>query len=223
MKEIFGRSTPYTAPFVIFMVLLAAQSYVPLPQRWEFGLRCTILAGALWYFSRDVVSFKLVSPLGSIALGIAVFVIWIGPDYLFPAYRGHWLFQNSITGKVATAISTEAQTDIIAIVFRSIRAVLLVPIIEELFWRAWGLRWVANSDFETLPLGSYTTQSFWIIAALFAAEHGPFWDVGLVCGILWNWWMGKTKSLGDLILTHAVANGCLSAYVLAAKQWQYWM
>jgi len=41
----------------------------------------------------------------------------------------------------------------------------------------------------------------------------------LTCGIIYNWWMGKTKSLGDLILTHAVTNGCLCAYVLIAKKW----
>ena len=101
--------------------------------------------------------------------------------------------------------------------------VILVPIIEELFWRAWGLRWTANPDFESMPIGSYTTQSFWMIAVLFASVHGPYWEVGLICGVIYNWWMGKTRSLGDLILTHAVTNGVLSAYVLAAGKWQYWM
>ena len=107
--------------------------------------------------------------------------------------------------------------------FRIIRSVLLVPIIEELFWRAWALRWVARNDFEALPLGSYTRTSFVIVAFLFAAEHGPYWEVGLICGLIYNWWMGKTKSLGDLIFTHAVTNGCLCAYVLIAKKWEYWM
>ena len=223
MKDIFGRSTPFVAPFAIFMVLLAAQNYIPLPQRWEFAIRCAILAAALWYFSRDVISFRCVKPMLSIGIGVAVFLIWIGPDVLFPGYRGHWLFQNGITGKVATALDPASQSDSIALVFRLIRAVILVPIIEELFWRAWALRWTARSDFEALPLGAYTKQSFWIVAALFAAEHGPFWEVGLICGVIWNWWMGKTKSLGDLILVHAVTNGCLSAYVIIAKQWQYWM
>jgi CAAX prenyl protease-like protein len=216
-------SAPYVVPFGVFMLLLAVQPYIPLPQNLEFGLRCVLLAGVLWYFSRDVISFRLRQPVASFAIGVAVFLIWIGPDALIPGYRHYWLFSNSITGKAATTLATTSQTDLAALLFRIVRAVVLVPIIEELFWRAWALRWVARTDFETMPLGTYTTASFWLVAALFAAEHGPYWEVGLICGVTYNWWMGKTKSLGDLIFTHAVTNACLCAYVLIAKKWEYWM
>ncbi len=218
-----GPSAPYVIPFGTFMVLLALQKYIPLPQNAEYALRCVVLAAVLWYFSRKAISFRVVNVFGSLGMGIAVFLIWIGPDALIPGYRQHWLFQNFLTGQAAPSIEAAARTDILALVFRTIRAVILVPIIEELFWRAWALRWAADSDFEKMPLGSYTTSSFWIVAALFAAEHGPYWEVGLICGILWNWWMGKTRSLGDLILTHAVANGILCGYVIATGKWEYWM
>ena len=88
---------------------------------------------------------------------------------------------------------------------------------------SWLLRWVINSDFEKVPLGSYSALSFWAVALLFASEHGPYWDVGLMAGIIFNWWMIRTKSLGDLILAHAVANACLSGYVIAAGKWEYWL
>ena len=60
-------------------------------------------------------------------------------------------------------------------------------------------------------------------ALLFAAEHGPFWDVGLLAGIIYNWWMRRTKSLGDLVLVHAVTNLALSLYVIATRSWGFWM
>jgi len=218
-----GPSAPYVIPFGVFMILLAVQKYVPLPQSAEYALRCVILAAVLWIFSRKVISFRVVNLAGSLALGVAVFFLWIGPDALIPGYRQHWLFSNSITGQAAASIDAATRGDMLALVFRTLRAVILVPIIEELFWRAWALRWVADSDFERMPLGSYTTMSFWVVAALFAAEHGPYWEVGLICGILYNWWMGKTKSLGDLILAHAVTNGVLCGYVIATGKWEYWM
>jgi CAAX prenyl protease-like protein len=218
-----GPSAPYVIPFGVFMLLLAVQSYIPLPQNAEYALRCAILIAVLWYFSRDVISFRLVNPIGSVALGVAVFLIWIGPDALIPGYRQHWLFQNSITGQASGTIDSATRSDMVALFFRSFRAVILVPIIEELFWRAWALRWIARTDFEAMPLGTYTTMSFWVVAGLFAAEHGPYWEVGLICGVLYNWWMGKTRSLGDLILTHAVTNGVLCAYVIATGKWEYWM
>ncbi len=101
---------------------------------------------------------------------------------------------------------------------------LIVPIVEELFWRAWMMRWIiARQDFLKVPLGAYAPQAFWITAALFASEHGSYWEVGLLTGIIYNWWMIRTRSLGDLILTHAVTNACLSAYVIFAGKWEYWL
>jgi membrane protease YdiL (CAAX protease family) len=57
---------------------------------------------------------------------------------------------------------------------------------------------------------------------LFVSEHGELWDVGLAAGLAYNWWMRRTRSLGDLILAHAVTNACLSAYVLTSGRWEYW-
>jgi hypothetical protein len=58
---------------------------------------------------------------------------------------------------------------------------------------------------------------------LFASEHGPYWEVGLATGIIYNAWMVKTRNLTDCIIAHAVTNGLLSAYILATHQFQYWL
>ena len=84
------------------------------------------------------------------------------------------------------------------------------------------MRWLISPDFTKVPLGAYSAGAFWMVAVLFASEHGSYWDVGLATGILYNWWMIRTRSLGDLILTHAVTNACLSLYVVAAGKWEYW-
>ncbi len=63
----------------------------------------------------------------------------------------------------------------------------------------------------------------WLTAVLFASEHGPYWDVGLVAGIIYNWWLVRTRNVADCILAHAVTNFVLSAYVLKTGNWQYWM
>ena len=76
----------------------------------------------------------------------------------------------------------------------------LVPVLEELFWRGWLMRWLIRPDFEAVRLGTYTHYSFWVTAALFAAEHGPYWDVGLLAGIIYNWWMVRTGRLADCIV-----------------------
>lgn len=225
MTEIIRKhpALPYVVPFGAFLVFLALQDYVPLSPRWGQPLRVFLLGAILWIFSRRVIDLRIRQVLGSVAIGVLVFAVWIGPDLLWPGYREHWLFQNSVTGRIKLSIPSETRGDWIVLAFRTIRAVILVPIIEELFWRMWLMRWLVSERFQEVKPGAYTPRSFWIIAALFAAEHGPYWEVGLIAGVVYNCWMIRTQSLGDCVLAHAITNACLCWYVLAAGQWQYWM
>ena len=216
-------SLPYIVPFGVFVAFLGIAPYLTSIGRWEFPFRIVVLIAVLWLFSRDAISLRVSNAAGSVALGLAVFAIWIGPDLLIPGYREHWLFQNSITGKLHSSISRDLLADRMVLTLRCFRAIILVPIVEELFWRAWLMRWVISPDFQKVKLGAYTTKAMWITALLFASEHGPYWEVGLIAGLLYNWWMVRTKSLGDCILAHAVTNAALSFYVLQTGKWEYWL
>jgi uncharacterized protein len=149
-------------------------------------------------------------------------VIWVGADILFPTYRQHWLFQNPLTGQMSAPLPGNVLMSPFVLWPRIFRAVVLVPIIEELFWRAWLMRWLISPDFQKVELGAYQPAAFWITAVLFAAEHGSYWDVGLIAGVVYNWWMVRTRSLGDCILVHAITNACLCGYVVATHHWEYW-
>lgn len=212
-------AAPYVAPFAAFFALLFIQQLVPVPQ----AIRFVLIAGMLLLFSRSVLTFHLVNPLGSILLGVAVFAIWIGPDVLFPGWRVHWLFSNSLLGRPVSSMSGNQDKDPVFLVFRVLTSVVTVPILEELFWRGWLMRWLISHDFERIPLGTYSPRAFWIVAILFASEHGSYWEVGLIAGAIYNWWMVRTRSLWDCILAHSVTNLCLAAYVIKGGQWQYWL
>lgn len=180
------------------------------------------MTAVLLALARPVMDFRVKNAFGTVLMGVAVFLVWIAPDTLFPGYRGHWLFTNSLMGAAQAGLPESARSDTVVLVLRAVRASIVVPIIEELFWRAWLMRWIISPDFERIPPGTWSAKAFWIVAVLFASEHGSYWEVGLAAGILYNWWMLKTKSLGDLILAHAVTNACLSAYVVLAGRWEYW-
>jgi CAAX prenyl protease-like protein len=206
---------------VVFLAFLAMGG-IPGLGRYEYPARVAILAAVIWIFSRPVLDLRMPDWLGSVALGLAVFVIWVAPDVLWPGYREHWLFQNSLTGKVASSVPEGLRADPLVLIFRALRASIIVPIVEELFWRGWLMRWLIRNDFLSVPAGTYARDAFWITAALFAVEHGPFWEVGLLAGIAYNWWMVRTQSLGDCILAHGVTNAALSAYTVYGEHWQYW-
>jgi uncharacterized protein len=217
-------AVPYVLPFVLYVGLMALGQVGSLPFFWAYAIRCTAALVALLAVSMRVVSLRVSSPWTSIALGVAVFLLWIGPDVLFgAAYRHHWLFENSLTGKAASSAPDALRGNVAFLVWRVIGCAIIVPPLEELFWRGWLMRWLAGKDFEKFALGTYAPYAFWVVALLFGVEHGPYWEVGLATGILFNWWMVRTKSLGDVTLAHAVTNALLSAYVLLYGQWQYWM
>ena len=203
---------------------LALGPALPIAQPWESILRVGVLSAVLLTISRDLVLALRVRHAGaSILLGLGVCALWVAPDLLVPGWRSHWLLQNAVTGSLTTSIPPDELADPLVMVLRVLRAALLVPVLEELFWRGWLPRWIVNTDWQRVPLGTYNTLAFVGTAVLFASEHGPFWDVGLACGLIYNAWMWKTKSLGDLVLTHAVTNAALSAFVLATGRYVYWM
>jgi CAAX prenyl protease-like protein len=207
-------------PFAIFVLMLGIQQYVPIPA----PLRFLIEIGVILAVSREPLRGRPSSPWLSILLGLAVFVLWIGPDRIAPAWRTSILFNNPIAGHLSVNTPPASKNDPVFLFFRIAISVIAVPILEELFWRGWLMRWIIDErDFRRVPLGKFAPMAFFVTALLFAAEHGPFWDVGLLTGFIYNWWMVRTRNLWDCILAHAVTNGALAAWVVLAGQWQYWL
>ena len=214
---------PYILPFAVFLAFLGVRGVLPFGPGWEYPIRVITVAAVLFAVSRPVIRLKPSHAIQSIGVGIAVFVIWVAPDLLWPDYRGHWLFQNPLTGSARSSLPDGILEDILFLSFRIAGTAVLVPIIEELFWRAWLMRYLVSPDFRNVRLGTYTAMSFWLTALLFASEHGPYWDVGLLAGIAYGWWMVRTRSLADCILAHAVTNLALAVYVVVLARWEYWL
>ncbi|MDZ7638416.1 MAG: CAAX prenyl protease-related protein [Bryobacterales bacterium] len=214
---------PWAAPFVVYVAILASRDYLPLDAASNHLLRLLLSGGIILFCSRKLFSLRPVAPLGSVLVGIAVFLVWVAPDALFPGYRSHWLFSNSLLGHFdpnANAEMATAPASFFAL--RIAVSMLLVPILEELFWRGFIMRILIRNDFESVPLGTWQRNAFLLTALLFALEHGVYWDVGLAAGLAYNAWMVRTKSLGDLIWAHAITNGLLAAYVIVLGKWEFW-
>jgi len=214
---------PYVAPFGVFLLFLAIRIHLPFGTHVEYPIRTVAVLATLFWVSRKVLPRGHGKPFSSILLGIGVFVLWIAPDLLFPGYRSHWLLNNQLVGEAASTIPQHTRSEFAFLFFRIIGSVMLVPVIEELFWRGWLMRYLISNDFRKVALGSYTPLAFWATAILFASEHGAYWDVGLAAGIAYNVWMVRTRNLADCILAHAVTNACLAIYVILFQRWEYWL
>lgn len=207
----------------MLVALIPACPAVGLSARAELIVRLLLPAAALAWYWRALPPFHVRRPVSSVLLGVAVFAVWIAPDLLFPGWRSHWLFQNALFGRLNGSTAPYSLAAPFDLLLRSLRACTVVALAEELFWRGWFMRWLIRDDFQSLPVGAFQARAFLLTAVLFAAEHGPYWEVGLAAGLLYNWWAVRTRSLGDLILAHGVTNAALAALVIVTRRWEYWM
>jgi hypothetical protein len=109
------------------------------------------------------------------------------------------------------------------IAIRLIGAVLVVPVMEELFWRDFLWRQIlAPNDFKLAAVGEWGWAPFLIVAAAFSTVHGNWMPTALVWGIMIGALLVYTKSLGACIIMHATTNLLLGLYVLHTHEWSFW-
>jgi uncharacterized protein len=211
-------------PFVLFMVLLAARGQLPaeggwIDPRWVYGVSVLVVGGSLVYFWRqyDEVSFSrglsLRQAMAAIVVGIVVFVLWI-------MLAEPWMMLGTPT---ASFRPVDDQGELIwgLIAVRWVGASLLVPVMEELFWRSFLMRWIDNPDFEKVDPASVTPKAIGLSTLVFMLAHTQ-WLAAIVAGVAYALLYRQTKSLWAPILAHAVTNGVLGVWVVVLGNWQFW-
>ncbi len=220
--EIRRATIAYILPFAMFVGIMAVEHWLGLSLVWSYAFRTLLVLVAIGMFSLPYLSFRPSAAMASAGVGAAVFLVWVAPDLWF-GYRHFWLFENSFLGSPITSIPPGLKSNVVFLTVRVLGTSVVVPIVEELFWRGWLMRWLIDKDFLSVPLGTYVPFAFWITAVLFASEHGSYWEVGLAAGVIYNWWLVRTRNLSDCMLAHFVTNAMLAGYVILAGQWQYWL
>ena len=106
---------------------------------------------------------------------------------------------------------------------RIIGAVLVVPVMEELFWRDFLWRQIlAPNDFKLAEVGERSWSAFLIVSLAFAFVHGNWWLTSIVWALMIGGLLVYTKSLGACIIAHATTNLLLAIYVLVYRDWAFW-
>jgi len=216
---------PYAAPFAVYLGFLLLQTRWEGGLLWLYPLKTVATAATLIYFWPHYLELRRGAPgraarPGALALGAAVglvaIIAWIAIDPLYPGLTP-LLFRRPVEVFDPGTI----QPDGLRCGFRVAGAVLVVPLMEEVFWRGFLIRWLIKEDFRRVPLGTFTAHSFIITVVFFGLEHEQ-WLAGLICGALYNWVLYRTRSLWACVVAHAVSNAVLAGWVLATQQWKFW-
>lgn len=218
----------YVVPFVIFMAGLALVSLVksvagpeaPLllrrPEYWVYPLQTLACAVALVVFWKRY-DFGRGWGLGwAVAGGLVALGLWIAPQAVLgmPA---------RLTGFDPTVFESDPLLYWLTVIARFARLVIIVPLIEEIFWRGFLMRYLIRDDFTQVAFGTYKPMAFFGVAGLFMLVHSTAdWPAALLTGIIFNFVAVRTKSLTACIIAHALTNLLLGLYIMATKQWGFW-
>src|SRR5690606_38256174 len=118
-------------------------------------------------------------------------------------------------------VDDEGQLQWGLIAVRWIGASLMVPVMEELFWRSFLMRWIDNPDFETVDPRRTTLKAVVLSTAVFTLAHTQ-WLAAFVEGLAFVWLYRCTFKLWALIVAHAVTIGLLGICVVFHGNCQFW-
>jgi len=215
----------HVLPMVLFLALLALCQFLTargqaFPLRHaEFSIypAQTILCGAVLLWFRHCYEFhRLKNVVFALLIALAVFGVWVAPQYFLN-------FAPRAVGFNPTLLENNSAAYWSTILFRFLRLVVVVPLVEEIFWRGFLLRFVIDERFERVPFCKFNWLSFAVVTVAFAFSHSrPDWPAAFITGALYNVVAYRTQSLASCVLAHAVTNLFLGLWIMQSRQWGFW-
>ena len=205
------------APFVIFLLLTFCQGKFGAASAYWFYLAKTLVAVWLIWEMRPLVSeMRWAISWEAIVVGIGVFILWVGIDPYYPKFLKSGVFWNP-----HSQFGPNSALAWLMIVVRILGSTLVVPPLEEVFYRSFLYRYFARPDFLSIPLNRFLPFPFFATAIVFGLSHFQ-WLAGILCGMAYQWLVLRKNRLGDAMTAHAITNFLLGIWVAWQGAWQFW-
>jgi CAAX prenyl protease-like protein len=218
------------APFVVFLVLTSCQGRFGAASAYWFYLAKTLVAVWLIWEMRPFVSeMRWAISWEAVVVGIGVFILWIGLDPFYPKLTeiitklglSKFFGTHQAIWNPHEQFGQNSALAWLMIVTRILGSTLVVPPLEEVFYRSFLYRYVAKPDFLSVPLNRFLPLPFLVTAAVFGISHSQ-WLAGILCGMAYQWLVLRRNRLGDAMTAHAITNFLLGVWVAWQGAWQFW-
>jgi len=175
---------PYVLPFLIYLVLIQAEGFLPEWRNYLYGARVILCAGLLWMWRGTFKSDLTETPnaiqyVYALTSGAIAFGLW-------PlAVHFEWI--------VLTPTGASPYSTTLTLVVQGIKLagfIIVFPILNELFWRSFMLRYFITPDFQSVRLGQFQLFSLLCVTVLsgFAFQYGlVLGGVSLIMSLLLIW------------------------------------
>src|SRR5262245_49665359 len=164
------------APFVVFLVLTFCQGYFgEAGKYWLYLAKTMVGAWMLWIVWEVVSEVRWRVSWEAIVVGVTVFGVWVGLDGIVPDQTQLWV-KLGLSKPPASPeppwnpflqFGNGAPLAWFFVGVRILGTSLVVPPLEEVFYRSFLYRWIAKPDFASVPLGQFSMKPFVITAVIF--------------------------------------------------------
>lgn len=216
------------APFAAFMAVHALQGYGgEVGRYWIYLLKTLAGAGMLLVLFKHISELEWRFSWEAVVVGVAVFALWVGLDGHYPSTQA--LLEKLRLAKPAAGpawnpndtFGASSPLAIFFILVRILGSSVVVPPLEEVFFRSFVYRYLAAKDFLAVSLGKFLLMPFLVTALLFGFEHSE-WLAGILCGFAYQGLVIWKKRLGDAVTAHAITNLLLGLWVVWKGAWHFW-
>ena len=212
-------------PFILFLILTTCQGRFGIASHFWFYALKTLIGIALiaWMWSQ-LQEMRWRMSWEACCVGLACFLLWVGLDGVIPRLGA--LLGDAAEEKPWQWNPFEFFTDHPALAWtfvgiRIIGSTLIVPPLEEVFYRSAVYRYWVAPNIESVPLNRFHFKAFFATSILFGVVHQE-WLAGIFCGAAFQWLVLRKGHLGDAMTAHAITNALLGLYVVWTDSWQFW-
>tara|TARA_R110000850_G_scaffold54619_2_gene130007 strand:+ start:902 stop:1684 length:783 start_codon:yes stop_codon:yes gene_type:complete len=243
-----SSAAAFIGPFAVFMVLQqiiqwarsdeeGAPWWLSHPEHWGYPLQALVCLTLVWCWRKHYPRFSWKGTGLAFIMGLIGISLWLLPP-LIHTWTGlgseeslpwlKWLgFQPRLEGFNPHLFGEAASPPLLwtIIGLRFLRLVLAVALVEEIFWRGFLMRWLADPEkgWEQQPIGKYNALPFWLTSLAFALAHlGPDFAVALIYGSLAGWVTIHTRNLWAVVIMHSTANLALGLFIMNTGWWGLW-
>ena len=161
--------------------------------------------------------------LGSrdLRLGFTFLTLKLGLVLALAALLAGLLFRAARLPTLLTPLAADGSIDWSLALMRLAGSALVVPLMEELFWRSLVMRWLDEADFLAVDPARIGLRAVLFSSIAFGLEHSQ-WAAGMLAGLVYGWLYVRSGNLWIPIAAHAVTNAGLGVWVLATGAWYFW-
>jgi CAAX prenyl protease-like protein len=208
---------PRIAPFAIYALLGAFQAEGSEARYWSYIAKTMLGAWMLWEVRPFVPEMRWKISWEAVVVGVAIFGIWIGLDGWYPR-----LTKLDAGANPFAQFGSNSGTAWFYITVHVIGMSVIVPPVEEIFYRSFLYRYFVKIDFLAMPLGQFHALSFFVTSILFGVMHPDRWLAGIICGLAYQWLVIHKNRLGDAMTAHGITNFLLGVWIVWKHEWSFW-